>query len=82
MIATKVGGVYRAVRDRETGLLVPPSNSESLAERIVELLDNPEQARAIGHAAREAVARDFSVESMIEQTAALYEEALGQYVAV
>ena len=79
VIATKVGGVFHAVRDRETGLLVPPSNSESLAERIVELLDNPDQARAIGHAAREAVARDFSVERMVEQTAALYEEVLEQH---
>lgn len=82
VIATKVGGVYHAVRDRETGLLVPPSNSESLAERIVELLDNPAQARAIGHAAREVVERDFNVQRMVEQTAALYEEVLAQHTLV
>ena len=34
MIATKVGGVHGVVRDNETGLLVPPSNSEALAERM------------------------------------------------
>ena len=76
VIATKVGGVYCAVRDNETGLLVPPSNSETLAERIVELLDNPARARAIGHAARETVEREFNVERMVEQTAALYREVL------
>ena len=76
VIATKVGGVYRAVRDNETGLLVPPSNSEALAERIVELLDNPAQARAIGQTARETVEREFNVERMVEQTAAVYREVL------
>ena len=76
VIATKVGGVDCAVHDNETGLLVPPSNSQALAERIAELLDNPARARAIGHAARENVEREFSVERMVEQTAALYREVL------
>jgi glycosyltransferase involved in cell wall biosynthesis len=76
VIATKVGGVFHAVHDRETGLLVPPSNSEALAERIVELLDNPDLARSIGHAAHELVDHEFGVERMIDETAALYREAL------
>ena len=76
IVATKVGGVFHAVRDNETGLLVPPSNSEALAERIVELLDNPAQARAIGQTARETVEREFNVERMVEQTAAVYREVL------
>ena len=76
VIATKVGGVYRAVRDNETGLLVPPSNSEALAERIVELLDNPARARAIGQAARKTVEREFNVDRMVKQTAAVYREVL------
>lgn len=76
VIATKVGGVYQAVHDNETGLLAPPSNSEALAERIIELLDNHEKAHAIGHAARELVERDFGVEGMIDKTAAVYHEIL------
>ena len=42
VIATRVGGVHRVVRDNDTGLLVPPSNSEALAQRIEELLDDPD----------------------------------------
>ena len=41
VIATGVGGVYSVVHDQETGLLVPPSNSTALAERLMELLDDP-----------------------------------------
>lgn len=76
VIATKVGGVFHAVRNNETGLLVPPSNSEALAERIEELLDAPAHAREIGRAAREAVERDFNVERMVEQTGNLYRHIL------
>lgn len=78
VIATRVGGVYCAVRDNETGLLVPPSNSEVLAGRIVELLDDREKARSIGSAGRNLVERDFGVLGMIDQTAAVYREVLEQ----
>jgi glycosyltransferase involved in cell wall biosynthesis len=76
VIATRVGGVYRVVRDNETGLLVPPSDSARLADRILELLNDPEHARRIGDAAREEVRREFSVEQMVRRTAAVYREAL------
>ena len=48
----------------------------ALAERIVELLDNPDQARAIGQTARETVECEFNVDRMVKQTANLYREVL------
>uniref|UniRef100_A0A7C4QRN6 Glycosyltransferase family 1 protein n=1 Tax=Schlesneria paludicola TaxID=360056 RepID=A0A7C4QRN6_9PLAN len=76
VIGTRVGGVYRVIRDGDTGLLVPPSDSVRLAERMIELLDDPERARAIGAAAQAEVRQEFSVEQMVRQTAALYREVL------
>ncbi len=76
VIATGVGGVYSVVDDGKTGLMVPPSNSRALAEKILELLNHPERARAIGEAARARVAAEFSVEKMIRETAGLYREIL------
>jgi glycosyltransferase involved in cell wall biosynthesis len=81
VIATRVGGVYCAVRDGETGLLVPPSNSAALAERIAELLDDPAKAQSIGSAARDLVEREFAVQGMVEQTAGLYHEILDDSLA-
>lgn len=75
VIATGVGGVDRAVRDGKTGLIVPPGNSAELARRILELLDDPVRARALGTAAREIVTEEFGVERMVRATAALYREA-------
>lgn len=76
VIATGVGGVYSAVRDNETGLVIPPSDSKRLAERILELLDDPVRARAIGEAGRAFVREEFSIEKMLRQTADLYRAVL------
>lgn len=40
VIGTRVGGILDTVKDDETGLLVPPGNSEELAEAIVKLSDD------------------------------------------
>jgi glycosyltransferase involved in cell wall biosynthesis len=76
VIATGVGGVYSVVNDNKTGLVVPPSDSGRLAERIVELLDDPVRARAIGEAGRQLVHNEFGLEAMVQQTAAVYREVL------
>jgi len=78
VIATSVGGVYSVVRDNETGLAVPPSDSGRLAERILELLRDPVRARALGESGRRLVIEQFGVEQMVDQTAALYREILAE----
>jgi glycosyltransferase involved in cell wall biosynthesis len=76
VIASGVGGVFSVIRDNETGLVVPPSNSEQLAERILELLNDPVRARAIGEAGRRMVHENFSSDDMVTETAAVYREAV------
>lgn len=78
VIATAVGGVYSVVRDGETGLIVPPSDSGRLAERVMELLDDPVRARALGESGRQLVRAEFNVERMVHQTADLYRDILGE----
>jgi glycosyltransferase involved in cell wall biosynthesis len=74
VIATGVGGVSSVIRDGETGLIVPPQNSGELARRIIELLDQPARARAIGAQARKLVVEQYSVTTMVQRTAQLYRE--------
>jgi glycosyltransferase involved in cell wall biosynthesis len=74
VVATGVGGVYSVVRDGETGLVVPPSQSEPLSEKMLLLADQPELARRLGETAREVVRKQFGVDRMIEETVALYRE--------
>ncbi|VAX42562.1 hypothetical protein MNBD_PLANCTO02-2635 [hydrothermal vent metagenome] len=64
------------IQDNETGLIVPPSNSTQLKDRIVELLKDPVQARAIGEAGRQLVKNNFRLEKMVRMTANLYRNIL------
>lgn len=77
VIASHVDGVDSIVRDNETGLLVPPSNSEALAQRMLELLHDPFRARHLADTASQLVRRDFSTARMAQQTVAVYEKVLG-----
>ena len=76
VIATGVDGVYSVVQDNETGLVVPPSNSGRLAQRILELLNDPFRARRIADNARQMVQRDFSVDQMVQRTVEVYRQVL------
>ncbi len=57
VVASRVGGMARTVRDGETGYLIPWLCPEPFAERIEMLLENESLRRSLGEAARDAVAR-------------------------
>lgn len=76
VIATGVGGVYSAVRNNETGFVVPAADSEQLAQRMKQLLDDPVLARAIGEAGRNSVQQEFGVDRMVAQTVDVYRKAV------
>ena len=78
VIATQAGGVYRIVREGETGLMVPPSDNAALARTVVDLLQNPDRARQLGYSGREQVCREFRVEEMIRKTAEMYRTVIGE----
>jgi glycosyltransferase involved in cell wall biosynthesis len=78
IVATNVGGCAEAVVHGETGLIVPPENPEALAEALASLLADPELAGRMGAAGRERVQQEFTVDRMVEQHLALYEQALAK----
>jgi glycosyltransferase involved in cell wall biosynthesis len=76
VIASGVGGVCSVIRNPQIGLVVPPSDSTRLAERMLELLDDPVRARALGETGRQLVTEEFTASRMVAQTAGLYREVL------
>jgi glycosyltransferase involved in cell wall biosynthesis len=54
IVATRVGGVGDALEDGRTARLVPPGDPAALARAVNGVLDDPEGARALGRAGREA----------------------------
>lgn len=72
VIATESGGVFSVVLDGTTGLLVPPSDDQTLAARIRFLLEHPTRARELGISARQRVIEHFHLEQMVDSTLELY----------
>jgi glycosyltransferase involved in cell wall biosynthesis len=72
VVATAVGGIRETVVDGETGFLVPVGDAEALAERILHVLEHPDEARRVADEARRRV-QAFSEERMVAETLALYE---------
>ena len=73
VLATAVGGTPEAVIDGVTGRLVPAPDDELLARALHELLTHPEDLERMGEAGRERVARHFTVDRMVAETATVYE---------
>ncbi len=62
VIATDIGAPPEIIRSSETGYLVPPDDPRALAERIIEVLSDPDSASAIGRAARADAVHKYAVE--------------------
>lgn len=76
-VATAVGGVSEAVRDGETGLLVPVGDTVALADALCTLLRDQPRREAMGRAARRLAERHFGADVWAENLRALYDAALG-----
>jgi glycosyltransferase involved in cell wall biosynthesis len=68
VVATSVGGIPELVQMGETGCLVAQGDMAAMSSQILWLLDNPDQAHAMGAAGRRRVQESFEAR---EQTAAI-----------
>ena len=76
VIATNIPGPSEIVLNGITGFLVPPSNSVVLAEKIIELIDNPGLAEKMGMAGRKRVEELFNIKKVTKQIENIYDEVL------
>jgi succinoglycan biosynthesis protein ExoA len=76
VVATAVGGVPALVKDRATGLLVPPANSDALVHGVAEILRDAELASKLGSAGRAWVQERFSAAGQRDALLALYHQRL------
>lgn len=74
MVATDVPGCREIVRDSETGLLVPPGDTDALVDALARLLDDAALRRRMGRRAREIVENEFSIEKVVDETLSVYRD--------
>ena len=73
-IASGVGGILSILEDNVNGLVVPPSDSRALADRMLELLNDHSLAHRIAVAGQKLVEEKFTADRMVEETLALYQD--------
>jgi glycosyltransferase involved in cell wall biosynthesis len=76
VVAANVGGLPEVVEDGVTGILVPPKDSDSLAEALVRLLRDPDLCTRMGRAGRERVRSEFTVDRIVSQTLNVYQSVI------
>jgi glycosyltransferase involved in cell wall biosynthesis len=74
VIASRVGGLIDLIEDGKTGYLVAPENPKVLAKKIIDVLDNPAQAKQVGQTARQIISEKFSLDRMASATEKVYEQ--------
>ncbi len=78
VISTELGtGTSYVNVHGETGLVVPPGDTEALAAAMRSLMAEPTLRARMGEAARARATREFTAEVMAERIQHLYEELLG-----
>ena len=76
VVTTPVGGIPQAVADGRTGLLIRPGDVEALQAAILSLLRRPDEAAAMGAAARRVVIENYAMPSVQARLTALYDDLL------
>jgi glycosyltransferase involved in cell wall biosynthesis len=78
VVATQIPGCRDAVKDGETGTLVPPRDAPALAQVIRQYLCDPDRRCRHGQAGRARALRDFRPEAMRAALFAEYARLLGR----
>jgi glycosyltransferase involved in cell wall biosynthesis len=78
IVATRVGGMPDLIDDGVHGRLVAPGDAAGLAAAVVELLRDPERARAMGAAARERRRAEFDLDGTVRTLEQMYERLVAE----
>ena len=76
VIATAAGGLPEVVIDRQTGLLIPPGDTDALCRALLWVHQHPAEAKQMAERGNAHVHANFTFERMVDRTEAVYRELL------
>ena len=74
VIASNVGGIPEIIKHEQTGLLVPPRDSEAIAEACIRLLSDSQLRKRLGEAGAQRVEEHFSVKNGLSRWSSVFSE--------
>lgn len=80
VVATSVGGTTELITDGKTGYLVPPADSDELAQRISRALDNSDERKRIAARALQFIHSNFTLSRMVSSVEEVYDEMTEEIV--
>jgi glycosyltransferase involved in cell wall biosynthesis len=72
MVATRVGGIPELVEDGKTGFVVERGDVQSIADRILKLVADPEMRDGMGRAGRDVAEAKFDLKRNVERVVTSY----------
>ena len=76
VVATQVGECAEILEEGEAGILVPPSNPESLATALLRLLETPALRKQLGERFNTRVKQTYSAKTILHQVCQVYDQIL------
>jgi glycosyltransferase involved in cell wall biosynthesis len=76
VIAINTRGLWDYVIDGKTGFLVNSGDTQAIAEKIIYLLQNEEEAKRLGENGRKIIQEKFDINKRIEKIISLYEKLI------
>jgi colanic acid/amylovoran biosynthesis glycosyltransferase len=64
IIATNIGGIPEEVLDGTTGFLVPPHDSDAIAEKLLYLIEHPDRRITMGNAGRKHIEDHYDIKKL------------------
>lgn len=76
IVATKIGGIPEIVTDGIDGILIPPANSNAIAEIVADLINNPEKLKSLAGTGKQKIIERFGFEEMTRKYEGVYEKII------
>jgi glycosyltransferase involved in cell wall biosynthesis len=81
VITTPVGGIPEIIKNHQTGILIPPGDSNSLAKAINFLLENEDVRLKMACEGRKLVREKYSLETACKKLCLIYKQLEESFLA-
>jgi glycosyltransferase involved in cell wall biosynthesis len=79
VVSTDAGGCPEIIASGETGLLARSEDASDFAQQILEMMERPEKAAALGFAARRHVIDNYAPAKVADSAVEMYERVIAGY---